>query len=226
LADYFNMSVRPGLSVKIVVDVDQRNGRINALNSTIYDVTPGLLILAQTEPPIKSSMLNRKIVVTYLETKNGQVSRYGFSAHVLELIDQYELAPNHYARAIALNEQAEPRPYDIRMCYRVGPSSKSGLNASISGAKINVIDISIGGLRFSYDRNPTLKPDIQVEVSLAIEKAIHIIKARIIRTWEAESPRFGGARHFAAAEFLEVNAKTEQALSRKILDIERESRFF
>ena len=59
------MSITPGINVKIVVEVDHRSGRINARNSMVYHVSGDTLILAQTEPSIGNSMLNKEIVVTY-----------------------------------------------------------------------------------------------------------------------------------------------------------------
>ncbi len=219
------MSLRPELSVKLVVEADNRRERINARNSVIYNVNGETLILAQPEPSIKSSMLNKEIIVTYLVMENDRHLRYGFSALVTELIDWYELASGQRVRAIAVRKCSDPKPYDIRMCYRVGPSSKSGLDASIYDEKINVIDISLGGIKFSYDRSLPLEPNKVVEVHLAIAAAVYGIEARIIRTWKVEHERFKTELRFAAAEFLNVSGKIEQELSRKILDIERESPF-
>jgi len=219
------MHLRPDLSVKIVVDVDPQKGRINARNSMIYDVIRDSLILAQTEPPIKSSMINKEIMLTYVVMENERTMRYGFPAIITELREEHEVAPERFVHAIVVSTKGEPKPYDIRMCYRVGPSSKSGLDASIRGVKINVIDLSIGGMRFSYEQNLLLDPQTVVEIRLGFGRAVHRVSARIIRTWEAENPRLGTILSCAAAEFQNVSTKTEQALSRKILDIERESPF-
>jgi hypothetical protein len=153
------MSLRPELSVKVVVEVDNLRQRINARSSVIYHVNGETLILAQTEPSIKRSMLNKEIAVTYLVKENDRYLRYGFSALVTELIGRHELASEQCVQAIAVRRCTEPKPYEIRMCYRVGPSSKSGLNVSIYDEKVNVIDISLGGIRFSYHKSLPLEPN-------------------------------------------------------------------
>jgi hypothetical protein len=219
------MHFKPELSVKIVVDVDDQKGRINARNSIIYDVVRDSLLLAQTEPPIRGSMINKEVMLTYVVMENKRAIRYGLPAIITELREEYELAPERYVHAIVVSTKSEPKPYDIRMCYRVGPSSKSGLDASIQRAKINVIDLSIGGMRFSYEQNLLLDPQMVVEIRLSLERTIYKIAARIIRTWETENSRLGTVLNCAAAEFQNVGTKTEQALSRKIRDIERESPF-
>jgi len=112
------------------------------------------------------------------------------------------------------------------MCYRVGPSNnKSELDAFVCGEKITLIDVSLGGMRFSYSDRPMLEPRQVVEVRLGIAPAVHPIQARIIRIWRADREGSGKGLSFAIAEFLNVSGKIEQTLSRKILDIERESSF-
>jgi PilZ domain len=219
------MSLKPDLSVKVVVAVDSRSGQVTARNSVIYQVNGENLIIAQTEPSIKSSILNKQITVTYLVTENDRLLRFGFPALVTEFIDWYEPVTDRYVKAIVVRKRNEPKPHDIRMCYRVGPSSRSGLDAFICDKKVSVIDISVGGIRFSYELDLPLEPHLVVDVRLRIGKSDYTIKARTIRTWEAENSCFGKELNFAAAEFLDVSARTEQELSRKILDIERESPF-
>jgi len=143
------MGIRPDLNVRIVVEEDHRGHRINARNSVIYSVDGETLILGQTEPSIESSMLDKEVVVTYLEKVDDKQVRYGFSALVTELVDRYELGPKRHVPAVMARKCAEEKPYDMRMCYRVGPSSKSGLEAAIYDEKVNVIDISLGGVKFS-----------------------------------------------------------------------------
>jgi hypothetical protein len=219
------MSITPGINVKIVLEVDHQSGRINARNSMVYHVSSDTLILAQTEPSISNSMLKKEIVVTYLVDQRDRRSRHGFSVVVTEVIDRYELMPQWDVRAFAVRRCGDPKPYDIRMCYRVGPSSKSGLDASVYNKKINVIDISLGGIRFSFDKDLQLEANQVIEVRLAMAGGVYPIQARIVRTWEVENERVKKDLSFAGAEFLNVSGKIEQELSRKILDIQRETPF-
>ena len=191
----------------------------------MYAVNGETLILAQTEPSIKSAMLNKEIEVTYLVKENGRFSRYGFSSIVTELIDRYKLSSDQHVRAIAVRKCTEPKPYGRSMCYRAGQSSRSGMNVSIYDEKINVIDISLGGIKFSYDRSLRLETDKLVEVRLGIAGEVYTIVARIIRTWQAERERFKTELRFAGAEFLNLSGKIEQELSRKFLEIDRGSSF-
>ncbi|HVN25502.1 MAG TPA: PilZ domain-containing protein [Syntrophorhabdales bacterium] len=211
--------------MKIIADADQRAQRINAKSSVIYSADADTLVLAQTEPSVKSTMLGKEIMVTFVAREGEKYSRYGFSAVVTELVDRYELSPEEYARAVVVRMRSNPKPYDIRMCYRVGPSSRSGLDVFVCGEKVTLIDISLGGMRFSYSESPVLEPHQVVEVRLGIAPAVYPIQARVIRIRKADKEGSGKGLRFAAAEFLNVTGKIEQVLSRKILDIERESPF-
>ena len=217
------MHIRPGLNVKVIVETDQRTGTVNPRNSQVYDSDGDSVILAQTEPSIKSSMLSREIVVTYLAKEQHSYTRYGFSAVITDVIDRYQLSPKQHVHAIVVRKQGEPQPYNVRMWYRVQPTSKSGLDASICGKKVNVIDLSLGGISFSHDKTLDLEKDKVIELHFAMAGAVYTIEARIIRTWETEIERFRKEQGFAAAEFLNLSPRTEQALSRKIRDIEREN---
>ena len=219
-----DMSIRPGATVKLVVEVDPQTERINARNSTVYDVDGERLVLAQTEPPIGDSMLGKEITVTYLaREKNGPV-RYGFPAVITGLIDDYTLMSTREVRAVAVRKRTGPVPYNIRMYYRVEPTARSGLDMSIHAKKVNILDISLGGVRFTYDSDGLeLHPNSVVEVRFDLGGIICRIDSIILRTWEGEDEGFRQNLSFAAAEFLGVTGVFEQELSRKIREIERES---
>ena len=145
------MSIKPGVSVKLVVEVDPRTERISARNSTVYDVDGERLVLGQTEPAIGDSMLNKEIAVTYLTKEKDGPVRYGFPAVITELIDNYRLMSTQQVPAMAIRKTADPTPYNIRMYYRVEPTGRSGLDMTIHAKGVNILDISLGGVRFTYD---------------------------------------------------------------------------
>ena len=53
------MNVRPGLNINIVVNVDHMRETIDVGNSIIHEVTEGVLIVAQTDPPISRTRLGQ-----------------------------------------------------------------------------------------------------------------------------------------------------------------------
>jgi hypothetical protein len=219
-----NTSITPGLNVKLVVEVDSRTERINARNSTVYDVDGERLVLAQTEPAIGSSMLHREITVTYLTREKNGLARHGFSAVINGFIDYYEVMSTREVQALAVRKMANPAPCNIRRCYRVEPTGRSGLDMSIQGKKMNILDISLGGVRFTYDAGSLeLYPASVVEVRFDIGGIICKTDVAILRTWNGEDEGFRRDLFFAAAEFLNVTRTLEGELSQKIREIERDN---
>jgi hypothetical protein len=167
-------------------------------------------------------MLHKEITVTYLaEEKNGPV-RYGFPAVVTGFTDYYDLMSRREVRAVAVRKRAEPVPYDVRRYYRVGSTSRSGLGMSIHAKRVNIIDISLGGVRFTYDADSLeLYANSVVEVRLDIGGIIRRVDVTILRTWKGKDKGLPEDLSFAAVEFVNVTRIFEQELSLKIREIER-----
>jgi hypothetical protein len=216
------MDIKPGLSIRIVTEVDVTRERIHVRGSIIYDVKEETAILAQTDPPILKSMLHKEVTITYLTKKNDVMVRHGFPARIVEFID-YSLNSGQQVRALMVERTGNEQPYSIRMSYRAAPTTKSELSMTIYGTVVNVLDISLGGARFSYDKSLKLEPDAIVNANIEMEGRPYSLEARILRTWYGDSE---GPRHdlrFASAEFVNMSRTVEHALSRKIHEIERES---
>ena len=97
------MSIRPGLSAKIVTDLDVVKERILVKGSTVHDVQEPVIILAQTQPPILKSMLHKEVIVTYLVKEKGDAVRHGFTAELVEFID-YALSSGQQAKALVVKK--------------------------------------------------------------------------------------------------------------------------
>jgi hypothetical protein len=216
------MDIKPGLNVRIVTDVDLTKERIFVKASTVYDVKGQTAILAQTDPPILKSMLNKEITITYLVRKNDAMVRYGFLAKIVEFID-YSLEAGKMVKALEVDGITEAQPYNIRMSYRVTPTVQDGLTMAINGTPINVLDFSLGGAKLSCDRSVKLKMDSVVSSSIEMGGRTYSVKARVIRSWDGQSEGFSQNLRFASIEFVNVDRTIEQALSQKIRDIERQS---
>jgi hypothetical protein len=217
------MSIRPGLNVRIVTDPDVAKERILVKGSTVHDVQEPVIILAQTDPPILKSMLHKEAIITYLEKKKDGVARQGFTAELVEIID-YSLNSGQQTRALVVRRTGPEKPYSIRMSYRVGPTGRSRVSMSVFANSVNIIDISLGGVKFTYGMPLVLVFDEVAPVGLEIDGKAYALEARILRRWRGDNE---GARRdlwFASAEFVSMSKTVERVLSRAIHDIERESR--
>ena len=215
-------AIRPGLSVRIVTEMDVAKEQVSVKTSIVHDVKGESIILAQSEPPILKSMLHKDIFVTYLVREGNEMKRNGIPARIDDFID-YNLASGRTTKAILATTTGEVRPYNIRMFYRVSPTANSGLALKVYGAPLNVLDISLGGAKVSHEKKALrLDPRAVVQVSVEMNLRTYTLEARILRTWDGTSEGFGSHLRFASMEFVNMDKRVEHALSQKIFSIERE----
>jgi len=216
------MDLKPGLSVRIVTDLDVPREIIFVKNSIVYDAKEWTVILAQTDPPLLKSMLYKGIVVTYLVERNEVMVRHGFSGRIVGFTD-YALESGEMVKALVVERTGEERPYDIRMFYRVVPTGQSNLSMTIHGTTMNVLDLSLGGAKVSYDKSAKLQSNTVVNASMEMGGRSYTFVARILRTWDGESEGLSPNLQFASVEFTNMDETVEHALLQKIRSIERES---
>jgi hypothetical protein len=216
-------SVKPGLNIKIVIDIDVTKEMIHVRGSSLYDITGNTLIIAQTSPPVGPSLFNKPIMITYLKKEDHKFVRYGFPARLAEVVD-YDLSGGRKVKALIAEREGDTFPYSIRMFYRIEPSAESGLRLFIGGSEMKILDISLGGIRFCCDGYLKLGPEGIEEISLDVGNKSYSIKARISRTQEDSSMRSWKGGSFATAEFLAAPEHFERILVKRLHQIERDSR--
>ena len=216
------MSIRPGLSTRIVTDMDVMKEKILVKGSTVHEVQEPVIILAQTNPPILKSMLHKEVIVTYLINEKGKTVRHGFTAELVEFID-YTLNSGQQAQALVAKRTGPEKSYNIRRFYRVSPTGRSGISMSVFTNKVNIIDISLGGVKIAYSEPLDIKPHEIVRIDLKIDGKVYALEARILRIWKGEHEGAQSHLWFASAEFVNMSRTAQYALSLKIQDIERES---
>lgn len=219
------MNIRPGTNINLVVNVDHMRETIDVGNSVIHEAGEDVLIAAQTDPPISRTRLGQEIFVTFLDKSGKRLRRMGFPAVIAGFIADYELNPTVRVQALALRQAGEAEEYNLRMFFRLEPPGSSGLTISIHGRPVNLIDVSIGGARFSYERSNALNAGDDIALTIVMDSAAHSVQGRVLRVWEPENERIRKTIAMASVQFTEMEARVKNMLARKIRDIERELRF-
>ena len=111
------------------------------------------------------------------------------------------------------------------MFFRLEPPGSCGLQISIHGKPVNLIDVSIGGARFSCEKSHPLNAGDDVALTIIMDKTAYAVSGRILRVWEPENDRIRKTIAMASIQFLDMEAQVKNALARKIRDIERELRY-
>ena len=214
------MDIRPGHTVRIVTGSDPVREKVFVKGSVAYDVRGETAILGQTDPPILASMLGSEVVVTYLIRKNDVMVRHGIPARIMEFVD-YLLASGQMVKALKVALVGEAAPYSVRKTTRVAPVDQSSLSMAIRGTSIRVLDISLGGARFSYHKSLDLQPATLVSASINVDGRTYGLEARVLRTRDGIGEGVSHDLRFASVEFVNLDRTVEHALSRKIRAVER-----
>ncbi|MCX5804511.1 MAG: PilZ domain-containing protein [Proteobacteria bacterium] len=218
------MDIRPGLPVKIVMNTDNIKEISDVRNSIIFDIIENKLIIAQTEPPVLKSRINKSVVLTYIVKENKEDVRYGFDANIINLTNDYELSADNKTPAVILLKKANPQPYNLRFFFRIDSTSNNGIDISIYRKPVNLIDISIGGAKISHNRELKLEPGRIIEIKLSIDGTVFDLNATVIRTWEPKEQTRVKSLEFVALEFINTSMQFKNMLGKKIFDIQRELR--
>jgi len=217
------MEIKPGLSVNIIINIDYRKEVVETKNS-IHDVLGEKIIIAQTDPPISRTYIDKEIYVTYLDKEGGKPIRYGFPARIIEFVKEYELAALQKTQAIVLLRKGLREEYNLRMFYRLEPPSNCGIDIFVNGTKVSILDVSIGGASFSHNKIYPFKTNQEVSVILVIGERASQIKSKVVRIWSPDDERMKKSLEFVSIQFLDMNGYIKNELGRKIRDVERSLR--
>jgi hypothetical protein len=219
------MEIKPGVTVNIIISIDYRKEVVETKNSIVHDVTGSRIVIAQTDPPISRTNINKEVFATYLEKAGDGHARYGFPAKITEFIKDYELSSKQKTQAVVLLREGLREPYNLRMFYRLEPPGNCGIDIFVNGNKVSILDISIGGASFSHNRIYPFKANEDIKIILVIGERASQIESKVVRVWEPENEKVKKNLEFVSIRFLDMNGHIKNELSRKIRDIERDLRY-
>jgi hypothetical protein len=220
--------LKPGMSLSLVVNTNIIRGINDIRSSTLHDISGGKLILAQTDPLLSTAYLNKNIIISFLEEEKKNPVRYGFHANIIEFVKEYRLSSSQTAPAIVVLQKTVPERYNLRLFYRIHPSSDFGLQISIDDQPMGIIDISIGGAIISA----TLRQNRQfkfvtgktIKVTLTLDEQHFDLEALIKRISFPDFQKWNRELVFIALQFCDRTLELDRALGGKILYIQRELR--
>jgi len=216
------MKIKPGVTVSIIVNIDYQKEIVEIKNSIVHDVKGKRIVVAQTDPHISKTKINKEVYVTYLEKSEGKSVRYGFPAKIIELIKDFEVASQKKTQAIVLLQEGLRESYNLRMFYRHEPPSNSGIDIFVNGNKVSILDISIDGASFSHNNVCPLNTNKEVNVILVIGEKASQIEAKVVRVWQPENEKVKKDLEFVSIRFIDINGQTKKELGKKIWDNERD----
>lgn len=211
-----------GTRINIIFANEIMTSKAHFMKALVYDIEETGIITSQTTPALDKHFLNRGILVSFLAEKDGRNLRFGFSSRIIDLISDYKIASGQSVEAVVLQQYKKAELVDFRTFFRVTPGLKSDISLIYKEDKVNLIDISLGGTRFTCPLEYTFHNDEEIKFKLLIGQKKFNLDA-IIREvripYEIESKR--NLQH-VSIEFTYNDIQLEAALSKGILGIERQ----
>ncbi len=213
--------IRAGQRLDLVFEKEMQEAGAHVLKATVYDVEGGLLTISQTTPALNRRYLNRRLRVTYLVRLENRILRFGFPAVFVEILSDYAMSSGSVVEALVVKKTGRVESSDFRMFFRVKPPENSDICLFCREEKVNLLDISLGGAKFSCPKTVSVQPGQTLEMSLLVDGRIFRVDARVRNIHNPPIDSAAKTFQFVSVEFMERDSKMETALGRAILEIER-----
>jgi len=211
-----------GTTIDIVFENEINKSNAHYMKALVYDYEDNNIIISQTSPELNRHFLNRRILVTFLANIQKRVLRFGFTARLINLMTNYQLSSNKSVEALILKQLDKPEQVDFRMHFRVKPPSQSNINLFFQDEKVNLIDISIGGAKFTYPKSHLFLHGDMINFKLIIDATVFDLKARVRNIALPHELSANKTIQYIGVEFEHDNRQFASVLGRAIIGIERQ----
>jgi len=215
------MVIKPGHSISMMFEVDFVMTATRVMKSMVYDVDGNRIIVSQTSPPLLRSHIGRRMQLSILTKIKTRPARFAASVVITDMVNEYQMSSTLTTPAIFLEQLAEMREVNLRMFYRVKPVAGEDIKVLLGPEKLNLIDLSLGGARFSHASATLAKRGDQIDVIFVFDGDRFEVKAKVVRSWSHLET--GATRiQFYSVQFEPDQREFEYYLGKKILMMERQ----
>jgi len=213
--------LRAGMPLDIIFENEINQPNAHYLKAVVYDYHHNIVTISQTSPALNKRFLNRRVLTTYLVNIENRILRFGFAGLLTDLISDYAMSSDKTAEALLIKKLAQPEPTDFRMYFRVRPPSNTDICLFLEEQKVSLLDISIGGAKFTYPKRQIFNPGETVKFRLIVHETIFNIDASIRSVREPYSVGTNNNMQYVSVEFHHDDKKMETSLGKAIMGIER-----
>ena len=214
--------INPGMSVNIVADVDVDKEITEVRNAIVYDIEGTRLVLSQTNPPFTKYHIDKEITVTYIVKGKDGLSRIGFSAKLVGILNDYSLYGSNLVEALTVLRKSGLKTYDLRMHYRIRPRSDSGIHIYVGNERVSLMDISMGGARFCHSKDQRIESRTIINIILELDAQKFNLEAKTVNVWHPSEAGRRAELEYVSVQFMKLDKNCSHILSGKILAIQRE----
>lgn len=213
--------IRPGLQVDIVVTTDYVKEFTDVRRAIVYEVDKNKIVLSQANPPFTRFYLNRGMVLTYIAAGKEGPIRVGVFCKMIDII-AYRIASAEAVQAVVMNMKSGAELQNLRMHFRVRPSSDQNLAIYLENERVNIIDISIGGAMLSHRDSRPYRPQDKIKALVVMDGERFEVDTLVLRVWTPYMDRRQGIE-YVSLQFLNMDRRLNYLLGGKIFNIDREN---
>lgn len=214
--------LKVGTGVNIVFENEINKKNAHNMRAMVYDYNNSKVVVSQSSPPLTRNFLNRRVVVTFLADFNKHPSRFGFAAQLIDLKADYQISADKGVEALVLKKLEKIHRVDYRMFFRVKLPSKSNINLYFQNKRVNLINISLGGAKFSYPLTHLFRHGEALDLQLIIDSTAFEMKAKVRNLSHPHEFSVNNTLQYVGIEFEGGNRQLEVALGKAIIEIERQ----
>lgn len=218
--------LKVGTKVDIVFENEMMKNNAHFMKALVYDIENSKIIISQTSPALNRHFLNRRIMVSFLARIESRNLRFGFSAKLVDLINDYKIASGQIVEALVLEQYAESELVDFRMYFRVKPRLQSDISLILKDKdkeeKVSLIDISLGGAKFICPRDYSFRATDRLKFDLLIGRSVFNLDTKVRDVWTPYDVSTNKNLQYVSIEFDYDNKQLEARLSKAIIEIERQ----
>jgi hypothetical protein len=213
------VELKVGTNVDIVFENELMKSDAHYMKALVYDCEGSIITTSQTSPALDRNFLGRQIIVTFLVKTERRIVRYGFPAKLNDLISNYRIASDSNVDALVIEQSAKPKQVDFRMYFRVKASSSSSISLTVKEGRVNLVDISLGGAKFTCPKHYLLHPADVIKINLSVGRNGFALMARVCDT---KTPYDSSEIQHVSIQFEHDNKQLEALLGKAIIDMERQ----
>lgn len=211
-----------GSKVDLIFENEIMKSNAHYMKASVYDYEDNKFTISQTSPALNRNFLSRRIMVTFLVKIEGRLLRFGFPAKLIDLITDYEIESNKKVEALVIEQFDESEPLDFRMYFRVKPRSQSDISLVLKEERVNLIDISLGGAKFTCLKDFVIHNNNQVKFKLLIGRTVFNLDAVVCDTGSPSDILMNKNLQYVSVKFNHSNKQLEASLGRAIIEMERQ----
>lgn len=216
--------LRPQSRIDLILRVDLVRELIDVRSTVIYDfIEQKGLILAQTDPPTRRSMVGEEVEISWL-TRHPDTRmplRFGYKTKIFQIRTDYEFRPGEREQVLVVGfpKPSGLKETSVRLHYRVEPSSEHGFacQSDAFGGELHLVDISLGGMLISTTASVPYKAGEVIRIQLRAGGEDMSVQAEVIRVFNRE----GSRNNFVGLRFVELKMDDQHRLQDAINRVTR-----